>query len=271
MSIDNKLPTQQQVSDALQASAAGLAILQDYVLNVDDLIVKAQNVLDTEHGLLTENKRLSDIIANGQIIPPMNEDAVNGIIPTTVAPASPKLSTYKPDIFYPSEKGSSQMIRVASHSHLERSLLSTTRMIDEISIHCSATRPNWADNGTRLAQIYQEIYGWHVIDNKWSDVGYHYLIARDGRIIICRPVSRAPAVIRHHNSGLLGICLIGGFGGASTDKFEEHFTQLQKETLLWLIGVIKDNKPAVTQVTGHNQYAAKACPSFTVPEFMLNL
>ena len=61
---------------------------------------------------------------------------------------------------------------------------------------------------------------------------------------------------------------LGGHGGSAKDKFEDHFTPAQKFALLKLIDGLKAQYSTITKVTGHNQYAAKACPCFNVPAFM---
>ena len=45
----------------------------------------------------------------------------------------------------------------------------------DIVIHCSATKPSM-DIGLR------EIRDWHVKDNGWRDVGYHFIRRRNGGI-----------------------------------------------------------------------------------------
>ena len=44
---------------------------------------------------------------------------------------------------------------------------------DTIVIHCSAT-PKDMDIGV------EKIKHWHTVDNGWDDIGYHYVIKRDG-------------------------------------------------------------------------------------------
>ena len=53
-------------------------------------------------------------------------------------------------------------------------------LTDTIAIHCSATPPSM-DIGV------EKIREWHVKDNGWSDVGYHYIITRNGTIEPARP------------------------------------------------------------------------------------
>lgn len=135
------------------------------------------------------------------------------------------------------------------------------RNINEIIIHCTATRPDWWK--TRSAnQKVSEVKRWHVEDRGWSDIGYHYLIDRNGTVVNGRPVSRTGAHVKGRNKGTIGIALFGGHGGSSNDQFEDHFTSEQKDSLTNLIEEIDPD--GVMKVTGHNQYANKACPCFQV-------
>ncbi len=139
------------------------------------------------------------------------------------------------------------------------------RQIDEHIIHCSATQPAWAEDAPTTAKI-DEIRRWHV-GQGWSDIGYHYIIDTDGDVVKGRPVERAGAHVKGHNSNSIGICLIGGYGGTATDKFEEHYTEAQRKALLNLLNDLTANYPDA-KIRGHNEVAAKACPSFNVKEFL---
>ena len=66
------------------------------------------------------------------------------------------------------------------------------------------------------------------------------------------------------NQGTIGICLIGGFGSAETDRAEQHFSARQLITLRQQIQGIS-MRTQISIISGHNQYAAKACPGFHVP------
>ena len=137
------------------------------------------------------------------------------------------------------------------------------RPIREIVVHCSATRPNWMDGKSAAAKV-REIKLWHTRDNGWSDIGYHYVIDRDGTVTAGRPLDRVGAHTQGRNTGTVGICLIGGFGSAATDAFDENFTVSQDRALRALIADLQ-RKYGKLAVSGHNQWAAKACPGFNVP------
>ncbi len=136
------------------------------------------------------------------------------------------------------------------------------RAINEIIIHCTATKPDWMA-GKPTADKVAEVRRWHMDERKWKDIGYHYLIDRDGTIVEGRPVDQVGAHVQGHNTGTVGVCLIGGFGGSADDKFADNFTPEQDKALRALLVGLK-SRFAVSKVTGHNEYAAKACPSFRV-------
>ena len=65
------------------------------------------------------------------------------------------------------------------------------RKIDELIIHCTATRAEWMSDNSTAAKV-KEVTKWH-LDRGWSDCGYHYLIDRDGTVAEGRPVEQAGA------------------------------------------------------------------------------
>lgn len=140
------------------------------------------------------------------------------------------------------------------------------RKIDEVIIHCTATRPDWWSNKT-TAQKVSEITRWHVQDRGWRDIGYHYLIDRDGTVAKGRPIEQTGAHVQGHNTGTIGISLFGGHGSSERDNFHEHFTPAQEHSLRKLLDDLTATYGAVP-ITGHNQYAAKACPGFFVPDWL---
>lgn len=139
--------------------------------------------------------------------------------------------------------------------------------IDTIFIHCSATRADWMISDSAAEKV-AEIRRWHTDPRPkgrgWRDIGYHWVIDRDGTVVAGRkPESRAGAHVRGHNTGSIGICLIGGHGSSEHDAFSENFTFEQDAALRRLISEIGTRHP-ISHVRGHNEVAAKACPGFQV-------
>lgn len=102
-----------------------------------------------------------------------------------------------------------------------------------------------------------DIRKWHVEENGWSDVGYHYVILLNGTIQLGRPLNVAGAHVSGHNSKSIGICYIGGGGGIDTRTLE------QKESLHYLLTTLKMTfKDA--EILGHRDFneVHKACPCF---------
>lgn len=140
------------------------------------------------------------------------------------------------------------------------------RRITGIIVHCTATRPQWWEGKATAAKV-AEIRRWHVEERRWSDIGYHYLIDRDGAVVEGRPITRDGAHVAGHNRGTIGVSLFGGHGSSETDLFEENYTPAQDRALRGLIDTLQGRYGPVP-VTGHNEYSAKACPGFSVPEWL---
>ena len=133
-------------------------------------------------------------------------------------------------------------------------LKSTGRKINEIIIHCAATREGQDYTAKQIDQ-------WHKARG-WSEIGYHYVVRPDGSIEVGRDISKVGAHVRGRNTGTLGICYIGGVDSAN--KFaKDTRTPAQKASLLWLTKELAKIHN-IKKISGHNQYAAKACPSFDV-------
>lgn len=132
-------------------------------------------------------------------------------------------------------------------------------VVDTIWVHCSATRPQWMA-GYPVADKVEEIRRWHLALG-WKDIGYHWIIDRDGQIAPGRPETRQGSHVRGYNDRSLGVCLIGGHGSASTDRFEDNFTPAQKTALRQLVADIAKRTP-IKAVRPHHAVAAKACPGF---------
>ena len=130
------------------------------------------------------------------------------------------------------------------------------RPIDEIIVHCSATKPDM-DIGVDV------IRDWHVHERRWTDVGYHFIIKRDGSVDDGRPVSKIGAHARGHNEESIGVCLVGGVD--ASNKPDSNFNIKQLNALVSLVIHLKSEFPEIDKVTGHRDYSnMKACPCFDV-------
>lgn len=126
-----------------------------------------------------------------------------------------------------------------------------------IIVHCSATKRG-QDIGVK------EIRKLHVKMNGWSDIGYHFVIRRNGQIEKGRPVEIIGAHCKGHNANSIGICLVGGIDNSG--KPENNFTDAQFLSLRSLALKLKSEFP-ILYIYGHNEFANKACPCFDVKKF----
>lgn len=137
----------------------------------------------------------------------------------------------------------------------------SVRNIKEIIVHCSDT-PDGKDFTVA------DIRKWHLARN-FSDIGYHYVIYRDGSIHEGRDVNISGAHCTNHNSISIGICYIGGRAAVGTTPKDTR-TEAQKKTLVDLLKKLKKIYPNAT-IHGHKEFAAKACPSFDAKREYANI
>jgi len=136
------------------------------------------------------------------------------------------------------------------------------RKIKGIIIHCSATKPSM-DIGV------DEIKDWHVNGNGWRDIGYHFVIKRNGTLEHGRDIKENGAHCKGHNKDTIGICMVGGVSEDDVKIAEDNFTENQWYTLEDLVEnlVWKDYVEGGCFIKGHNEFSAKACPSFDVQKW----
>lgn len=132
------------------------------------------------------------------------------------------------------------------------------RKINGIILHCSATREG-QDFTTNT------IKKWH-LERGFSDIGYHYVIYRDGSVNLGRDIDLSGAHTSGYNSKTIGICYIGGCD--QNLKSKDTRTEAQKKTLIELVNQLMDMYNLTPKdVYGHYQFANKSCPSFKIEPF----
>jgi N-acetylmuramoyl-L-alanine amidase len=130
------------------------------------------------------------------------------------------------------------------------------RSVDRVFLHCTA----YAGQDLVGDQLVDAVKSWHLARN-FSDIGYHYLIDKDGELLLGRDLARIPAAQYMHNSKTIAICLDG--------LHSHQFTKLQFITLYDLVRQI-NNAYSVITFHGHCEVSNKTCPVFNYKE-VLNL
>lgn len=136
------------------------------------------------------------------------------------------------------------------------------RKIEKIILHCSAT-PEGKD------YTVDDIRRWHTNPvsrggRGWSDIGYHYVVYRDGSVHAGRPESKTGAHCAGHNRHSIGVCYIGGLAHDSKTPKDTR-TPAQRSALRQLVEELRRKYPGAT-VHGHREFARKACPCFEMQD-----
>lgn len=122
------------------------------------------------------------------------------------------------------------------------------RSITEIIIHCTAT-PEGKD--VTVDQIRTE----HIVNRGFSDIGYHYVIYRNGHVADGRDVDKIGAHCTNHNAHSIGIAYVGGVENKpgvpyNKQKAKDTRTLAQKAALLSLLVDLRKLYPAA-KIIGH--------------------
>lgn len=147
------------------------------------------------------------------------------------------------------------------------------RTINEIIIHCTAT-PEGQD--VTVDQIRAD----HIKNRGFADIGYHYVVYRNGHVIEGRDVDKIGAHCTNHNAHSIGIAYVGGVENKpgvpySKQKPKDTRTLAQKAGLLSLLVDLRKLYPDA-KIIGHRDTSPdlngngtvepsefiKACPCF---------
>ena len=135
----------------------------------------------------------------------------------------------------------------------------TTRKINSIAIHCSASPQGRGDDAHTIDRWHLERFGAN------SGLGYHYVILEDGTIQKGRWADKQGAGVYGSNYGTLHICYIGGI-------IFEDITDKQKKSLLLLSGILlKMYDLDKRSLKGHNEYpshSSRGCPMIGMPKLL---
>lgn len=138
-------------------------------------------------------------------------------------------------------------------------LKKSKRRIDYIVVHCTAT-PEGRD------MTVDDIRREHR-KNGWSDIGYHYVVYRDGTVHIGRDVDISGSHVAGYNSYSIGVVYVGGLENKPIPynklKAKDTRTGAQKIALASLLTALRKLYPKA-KIQGHRDFpkVTKACPSF---------
>lgn len=127
------------------------------------------------------------------------------------------------------------------------------RTITKIILHCTATPEGRDFTVEQIRQCH--------LSRGFSDIGYHYVIYRDGSIHAGRPESVVGAHCTGQNTCSIGISYVGGEVADGSHTPKDTRTPAQKKALRELVAALLEKYPGA-EVHCHYEFANKACPSF---------
>lgn len=141
-----------------------------------------------------------------------------------------------------------------------------SKPIKYLVIHCTAT-----PEGRKVSR--QDIEKWHLEGRGWSRLGYSDMIHLNGEVENLTPYDGDNLIQSHEMTwGAKGVNQVSRhvvYVGGMNKEFTKPKDTRTAEQLLALrnyVLMMLQIHPGM-KVAGHNQFAAKACPSFDVPKW----
>lgn len=143
--------------------------------------------------------------------------------------------------------------------------------INEFGFATSATDPAWYVYPGNLADEYstvaihhsaipldtdetmQSVQDLHMDSNHWADVGYHYVVDKNGIVYEGRDIHVRGASVAGYNTGTIGVCVMGNF---ELDLPLEIQLAVLQQVVNWLTKTY-----TLTHLAGHGEFNPESvCP-----------
>jgi hypothetical protein len=122
------------------------------------------------------------------------------------------------------------------------------------TIHHTVTPTN--DSMTAPARL-RQIQAFHMFTRGWCDIGYNYLVSRDGRVWRGRGATTIGAHVENNNTGNVGVSFMGTYTStAPTETQMCNAAKLLRRLHEDFAGVALNR----TDVKGHRQLGSTSCP-----------
>lgn len=165
-------------------------------------------------------------------------------------------STTTRDAVMPPVTADKHLVIIRSLDAIPDSAYHSSRPVNEIILHCSATKAGKDFHAS-------DIRRWH-LERGFNDIGYHFVVRLDGTVEQGRDINRVGAHCLNHNRRSIGICYVGGLDSAGRPA--DTRTAAQRLALPALIRRLRRHHPKAS-IHGHREFAAKACPCFNAAEY----
>ena len=130
--------------------------------------------------------------------------------------------------------------------------MTASKGFNKITVHhTSEKKDSYKRNDIHFIQTIQKF---HIKTRKWADIGYHYIIGKDGKIYEGRLLSYYGAHVKNNNTANIGIALLGNFN-------DNRLNSNQKNSLLSLIEALRERYKIPPQALfAHKELGKTSCP-----------
>jgi len=147
-----------------------------------------------------------------------------------------------------------------------RARLNNMGGVNRITVHHEGWKAVWFDNWADTAERLRLIQKFHMGDSRgWGDIGYHYIIDRDGRIIEGRPLHFQGAHVKANNENNIGVMVLGNF-----DKQTPSLKQLSSVQIA-VSQLMKRHRVPLGRVYTHQEINPTSCPGSNLQPTMVAL
>lgn len=128
-------------------------------------------------------------------------------------------------------------------------------------VHCSATKPSMDWGRAEIDKSHRQ--------RGFFEIGYHFVIKRNGQVEQGRPLNRQGAHAAGYNHISVGVVMVGGVAERDHRIPENNFTLAQFAALEGVLKSLRRQFPQA-RIVGHGELpkVAKACPSFNVQAWL---
>jgi LysM repeat protein len=170
---------------------------------------------------------------------------------------------YLPGISKLKRGGQLQLLKVTTRAEWKAEKAESMKKAapyQKITVHHTTDNPKYPKRNNAL--FVKVIQNYHQKKRKWADIAYHYLISKDGEIFEGRLLSNLGAHVKNHNTGNIGIALLGDFN-------RDQVPDLQKEALTTLIKALQERYDIATnQIFRHKDLGDTDCPGKHCAKFV---
>ena len=126
--------------------------------------------------------------------------------------------------------------------------------VKKITIHHEGWTPFTSTSTAATYDRIESIRQIHTRDRGWSDIGYHFVIDRQGRIVEGRPLAYQGAHVSENNPHNLGILVLGNFEKQTPSKKQiEALGRFTRQ-------MMKTHRVPASRVQTHREINPTQCP-----------